>query len=109
MALLTIDDGPSADTAAILDLLDAHAAKATFFLVGERASARPDVVREIVRRGHTLGNHSATHPSAWFWALGPRRMAAEIERTHAILHPIAGSAPRWSQTGRAACREREWR
>ena len=95
VAWLTIDDGPSADTGAILDLLDAHAAKATFFLVGERAHARPDAVREIVRRGHTLGNHSATHPSAWFWALGPRRMAAEIERTQAILREVAGVAPRW--------------
>jgi peptidoglycan/xylan/chitin deacetylase (PgdA/CDA1 family) len=95
LAWLTIDDGPSADTAAILDLLDAHAAKATFFVVGERAQARPEAVREIVRRGHTLGNHSATHPSAWFWALGPRRMAAEIERTQAILRDIAGNAPRW--------------
>ncbi|MCJ0826535.1 polysaccharide deacetylase family protein [Luteimonas sp. 50] len=95
VAWLTIDDGPSADTAAILDLLDAHAAQATFFVVGERARARPDAVREIVRRGHTLGNHSATHPSAWFWALGPRRMATEIERTQAILGEIAGTAPRW--------------
>jgi peptidoglycan/xylan/chitin deacetylase (PgdA/CDA1 family) len=95
LAWLTIDDGPSADTAAVLDLLDAHAAKATFFVVGERAQARPDAVREIVRRGHTLGNHSATHPAAWFWALGPRRMAAEIERTQAILRDITGAAPRW--------------
>ena len=95
LAWLTIDDGPSADTAAILDLLDAHAAKATFFVVGERAQARPDAVREIVRRGHTLGNHSATHPSAWFWALGPRRMAAQIERAQAILRDISGVAPRW--------------
>jgi peptidoglycan/xylan/chitin deacetylase (PgdA/CDA1 family) len=95
LAWLTIDDGPSADTAAILDLLDAHAAKATFFVVGERARARPDAVREIVRRGHTLGNHSATHPSAWFWALGPRRMATEIERAQATLREISGTAPRW--------------
>src|SRR5690606_37801405 len=44
---LTIDDGPSGDTEALLDLLDAHGAKATFFLVGERAAARPDLVRAI--------------------------------------------------------------
>ncbi|MFS8063037.1 MAG: polysaccharide deacetylase family protein [Luteimonas sp.] len=92
---LTIDDGPSADTPAVLDLLDAHAAKATFFVVGERARARPDLVREMVRRGHTVGNHSATHPSAWFWALGPRRMDDEITRAQRILLDITGSAPRW--------------
>jgi peptidoglycan/xylan/chitin deacetylase (PgdA/CDA1 family) len=92
---LTIDDGPSAETRAILDLLDAHGAKATFFLVGDRASARPDDVREIARRGHDVGNHSASHPSGTFWALGPRRMRAEIERTQRILGEITGRAPRW--------------
>lgn len=92
---LTIDDGPSAQTMAILDLLDAHAAKATFFVVGERAAARPALVGEIVRRGHTLGNHSATHPQAWFWALPPARMRAEIAGTQAVLAELTGVAPRW--------------
>ncbi|MDH5831510.1 polysaccharide deacetylase family protein [Luteimonas sp. M1R5S18] len=92
---LTIDDGPSDQTAAILDLLDAHDARATFFLVGERARARPDLVREIARRGHGIANHSATHPQARFWALGPRRMRAEIEGAQHELRNITGSAPRW--------------
>ena len=92
---LTIDDGPSDDTVAMLDLLDRHGAKATFFVVGERARARPDLVREIARRGHGLGNHSASHPQAWFWALPPARMRAEIEGTQAILRDITGEAPRW--------------
>lgn len=92
---LTIDDGPSGDTLAVLDRLDAHAAKATFFVVGERAAARPQLVREIVRRGHTLGNHSHSHPSAWFWALPPARMRAEIAQTQALLTDITGSPPRW--------------
>jgi len=95
VAWLTIDDGPSADTQAMLDVLDAHAARATFFVVAERAVARPELVRDIVRRGHAIGNHSASHPSAWFWALGPRRMAGEIERAQARLQEIAGVAPRW--------------
>lgn len=92
---LTIDDGPSADTLEILDLLDAHAARATFFVVGERVAARPALALEIARRGHALGNHSATHPSAWFWALPPARMRAEIARTQAVLAGITGVAPRW--------------
>ena len=95
LAWLTIDDGPSADTRAILDLLDAHGARATFFLVGERAAQRPDDVREIVRRGHGIGNHSASHPARTFWMLGPKRMRAEIAETQRILGGIAGSAPRW--------------
>jgi peptidoglycan/xylan/chitin deacetylase (PgdA/CDA1 family) len=92
---LTIDDGPSDDTRAILDALDARGAKATFFVVASRARARPELVREIVRRGHGLGNHSASHPSAWFWALGPRRMAREIADAQAELQALAGVAPRW--------------
>lgn len=92
---LTIDDGPSDDTGAMLDLLHAHAMQATFFVVGERARARPELLREIVRRGHGLGNHSATHPQAWFWALSPRRMRAEIARAQATLRELSGVAPRW--------------
>ena len=95
VAWLTIDDGPSQDTPAILDLLDAHDAKATFFLVGERARAQPELVREIARRGHGIGNHSATHPQAWFWALPPRRMREEIERTQATLRDLTGATPQW--------------
>ena len=92
---LTIDDGPSDETAAVLDLLDAHGAKATFFVVGDRARRHPELVREIVRRGHDLGNHSESHPQAFFWALGPRRMRREIARTQQVLIDITGTPPRW--------------
>jgi peptidoglycan/xylan/chitin deacetylase (PgdA/CDA1 family) len=92
---LTIDDGPSDDTRAVLALLDAHGARATFFLVGERALARPELVHEIVRRGHDIGQHSHTHPQAWFWALPPRAMRAQIDDAQAALTTITGVAPRW--------------
>ena len=92
---LTIDDGPSADTVAILDALDRHGAHATFFLVGERAKARPDLVGEIRRRGHGIGNHTQTHPSARFWGLGPRAMAREVGQAQQALAGLAGEAPRW--------------
>jgi len=92
---LTIDDGPSQETGAVLDLLDRHHAKATFFLVAERAARQPELAREILRRGHGIGNHSTSHPQAWFWALGPRRMAAQIDQAQAILRDITGQAPRW--------------
>lgn len=94
-AWLTIDDGPSDDTPAILDLLDRHGAKATFFLVGQRAQARPELVREITARGHGIGNHSHTHPQARFWALGPRAMRREILDCQRTLAGITGVAPRW--------------
>lgn len=92
---LTIDDGPSHETEALLDLLDRHQAKATFFLVADRVAAYPELAREIVCRGHGIGNHSRSHPQAWFWALGPRRMAAEIDQTQAILGDITGVTPHW--------------
>jgi peptidoglycan/xylan/chitin deacetylase (PgdA/CDA1 family) len=92
---LTIDDGPSNETPAVLDLLDAHDAKATFFLVGSRARQHPEHVREIVRRGHGIGNHSESHLTARFWALGPRAMRREIERAQASITEVAGVSPVW--------------
>lgn len=92
---LTIDDGPSAQTPALLDLLDARGAKATFFLVGARAREFPQHVREILRRGHGVGNHSDSHPAHRFWALSPRRMAHEIDQAQATLTEIGGVAPVW--------------
>lgn len=71
---LTFDDGPVEPyTRQILDALDGHGAKATFFCIGENVERHPELAREIVRRGHTLGNHTGTH------RLLPRLAAAEIE------------------------------
>ena len=73
---LTIDDGPTADTPAILDLLDARGVRATFFVKGKLATD----VKPITDRGHTVGNHSYSHPSGTFWCLGPRAIEREIDR-----------------------------
>ena len=91
---LTIDDGPSEETPAVLDLLDRYQAKATFFMVGERALARPDLVRQVLARGHDLGNHSHSHPQTRFWRLGPERMGAEISTCQQALTEVAGAPPR---------------
>ncbi len=92
---LTIDDGPGPETRAVLDLLDQHQARATFFLVGERALAQPELVQEILRRGHDLGNHSHSHPQARFWRLGPAAMRAEIEGCQHALQALSGHPVRW--------------
>lgn len=77
---LTIDDGPDEeDTPRILDLLDRHGARATFFLIGERADRLPHLVSEILRRGHQAGHHTQTHPSATFWCASPARVRAELD------------------------------
>ena len=93
---LTIDDGPEpATTIPMLDLLDRHGAKATFFAIGTKASAHPELVAEIRRRGHTLGNHTQTHPLAAFWLAGPRRTAREIDACDAALQRAGAAASPW--------------
>ena len=92
---LTIDDGPTADTRAVLDLFDAHAVKATFFVKGTLAEQFPEMVREIVSRGHSVANHSHTHPSGTFWCALPGRVAAEIDGCNRALRSSTGSASRW--------------
>jgi len=73
---LTIDDGPTADTPALLDLLDERGVRATFFVKGKLADAA--MLQRIIDRGHTIGNHSYSHPSGTFWCLGPRAIEREI-------------------------------
>ena len=87
---LTIDDGPAADTKGILDALDARGARATFFVKGMLAAQHPDLIREIVARGHAVGNHSHSHPSGSFWCLPPSRIRAEIAECNGVLEEITG-------------------
>ena len=61
--VLTFDDGPwPGTTPAVLDALARECVKATFFLIGENAEARPALVRRIVAEGHTVGHHTWSHP-----------------------------------------------
>lgn len=90
---LTIDDGPDPDvTPAVLDLLDAHGAKATFFCIGERAAAHPELCRDIVRRGHAVENHSQRHRHSFSLA-GPRGFARELQAAQTTLADITGQTP----------------
>jgi peptidoglycan/xylan/chitin deacetylase (PgdA/CDA1 family) len=90
---LTFDDGPDPEvTPAVLDLLDERAVSASFFCIGDRARANPDVCREIARRGHTVENHSCGHPVSFaFLSMGGFRR--EIGRAQSTLAELAGSAP----------------
>jgi peptidoglycan/xylan/chitin deacetylase (PgdA/CDA1 family) len=92
---LTIDDGPADDTRAVLDLLDRHDVQATFFVKGELAERQAAVAQEVLRRGHSLANHSHTHPSGSFWCLPPGRVANEIDACNRAIASITGSQPRW--------------
>jgi peptidoglycan/xylan/chitin deacetylase (PgdA/CDA1 family) len=92
---LTIDDGPAGDTIAVLDLFDRRRVKATFFVKGILAAAQPELVQEILRRGHTLANHSHTHPAGSFWCSLPARIAREIDDCNRALAEVTGDTPRW--------------
>ena len=92
---LTIDDGPDpAVTPAVLDLLDAAGARATFFCIAAHAEAHPQLCREIVRRGHSVQNHSHRH-SHTFSLLGMRAINREITRAQDALAQITGQRPRF--------------
>jgi peptidoglycan/xylan/chitin deacetylase (PgdA/CDA1 family) len=93
---LTIDDGPDPDTTPpLLDLLDAHHAKAIFFVIGRKARRHPDLVRMIAERGHELGNHTENHPLGFFWCAGPRRTAAEVDGGSQAIADATGMLPRY--------------
>jgi peptidoglycan/xylan/chitin deacetylase (PgdA/CDA1 family) len=90
---LTIDDGPNPDiTPYVLDLLDRHEARATFFCIGERARAHPKWVEEIVARGHAVENHSQRHRHN-FSLSGPGALRREIDAAQRTLTEISGTRP----------------
>jgi peptidoglycan/xylan/chitin deacetylase (PgdA/CDA1 family) len=92
---LTVDDGPDPlVTPQVLDILDRHAVRASFFCVGARALRHPDLCREIVRRGHAVENHSQSH-SYLFATFGPRRIARDVDEGQRTLRLLTGDAPRF--------------
>jgi peptidoglycan/xylan/chitin deacetylase (PgdA/CDA1 family) len=90
---LTFDDGPDPTiTPRVMDVLDGHQAKATFFCIGSRVERFPKVAAEIVERGHAIGNHSHTHPNA-FAFYGPRALAREVGRAQLAIRAATGRRP----------------
>jgi len=86
---LSFDDGPHPQhTPPLLELLRAHGVKATFFLIGNEAEKYPELVRRIVAEGHTIGNHSMTHPR--LPKLSAREQLADIARADAVLERFNG-------------------
>lgn len=89
---LTFDDGPGDCTEPILDLLGAHSARATFFLIGSAAEARRDVVRRIRAEGHELGNHTWSHPRL-ARDCDDARVREELASVNALVTEVVGDAP----------------
>ena len=91
---LTIDDGPDPeDTPAILKMLEAAGATATFFVIGEKAERWPELIRAISEAGHGIENHTLTHPQFSFWRAGSGTVWREIAEAQKIIEKTAGRAP----------------
>jgi peptidoglycan/xylan/chitin deacetylase (PgdA/CDA1 family) len=92
---LTFDDGPDPEvTTRVLDLLDRAGHRATFFCIGKRAEAHPELIADIRRRGHGIQNHSYSHPNG-FALHGPRQMTWEVERAQDAIEQSGGGRPRY--------------
>ena len=91
---VTFDDGPNpAITPKLLDLLDRYQARATFFLIGRFVRECPELVRELVARGHATGNHTETHPNL-FW-LRQAQIRDEVRRCSDAISGATSQAPKW--------------
>ena len=86
VAALTFDDGPDpVFTPRLLDVLQKHRAKATFFMVGKAAERHPDIVKDVAVAGHVIGNHSWDHPS--FPLITGRERRAQIRACEKAIAP----------------------
>ena len=84
---LTFDDGPSANTDQILDILDEYGVKATFFVVGKEGYN--DQYRRIVEEGHTLGMHSYSHVYRDIYE-SVEAYGQDLEKLHTYLYELTG-------------------
>lgn len=91
---LTFDDGPNpAITPKLLDLLDRYQARCTFFLIGRFVRECPALTREIVARGHQVGNHTDSHPNL-FWSK-PVLIRQELGKCQESVAEATGVTPRY--------------
>lgn len=90
---LTYDDGPNdPHTLRLLEVLARHDVRSTFFLMGRYVKRRPDIVRELSRAGHVIGNHTFSHPNLIF--ASARRTRTELERCQQTLNDAVGEHSR---------------
>jgi len=90
---LTFDDGPNdPDTLKLLDALDRHQVKATFFMIGRYVSQRPKIAEAVSRAGHVIGNHTYTHPNLIFCSKTQIRL--QLEECGRALRDAVGESSR---------------
>ena len=88
---LTYDDGPSKFTSEILDCLERHGAKATFFVVGNRVNSYSDILLRAHNLGMEIGNHTVSHPK--LTSLSSSAVASEINSNADAIERITGKRP----------------
>jgi len=89
---LTYDDGPNdPHTLRLLDVLARHQVRATFFLIGRYVRQRPDIVRELLRSGHAIGNHTFTHPNL-IW-VSRADLRKQLEECQTAIEDAVGQRP----------------
>ncbi len=92
---LTFDDGPDPRwTPPLLDLLEAHGQRGTFFVIGARAEQHAALLADMSRRGHEIANHTWSH-ALYTACIPPRRLAQELERANVLIERATGARPTW--------------
>ncbi|PZD76830.1 polysaccharide deacetylase family protein [Mesonia sp. K7] len=86
---ITFDDGPTANTLEILNILDRFDAKATFFCIGHKIDERPEVFKAIIAKGHTVANHTYSHPKNYGF-LSTKTVVNEIESCNLAIKNHSG-------------------
>jgi peptidoglycan/xylan/chitin deacetylase (PgdA/CDA1 family) len=88
---LTIDDGPSPLSDAVLDALAKKNVKATFFVLGSRVKKYPKAVKRMAAEGHSVQNHSWSHPE--FWYMSSSRIRTQLSDTNKLIKKYTGVTP----------------
>jgi peptidoglycan/xylan/chitin deacetylase (PgdA/CDA1 family) len=88
---LTIDDGPSPLSDKVLDILAAKDVKATFFVMGSRVKQYPKAVKRMGAEGHSVQNHSYSHPQ--FWKMSADQIRSQLQRTNKLVKQQTGQQP----------------
>ena len=90
---LTYDDGPNdPHTLRLMEVLAKHNVRATFFTIGRYAQQKPQIVRDLVKAGHVVGNHTYTHPNLAFQST--TQVGIQLRMCQDILSDVIGGPPK---------------
>ena len=91
MIALTFDDGPNYNTSKVIDVLNKYDIKATFFVLGNKVEIYQDVLKESLKNGNEIGNHSYSHK--WLIKLNKNELEKQIYKTQEIIKKTTGYTP----------------